>query len=286
MLPFGPREDARDAFVSIAARHARLPARGRRRGHLEPAARMPAAPRLSLARDQAPARQREHAARQARGGRLRRDHPRGGGTASAWASATASASACPSRSRSRPSARACSRSSSWPPRTDLAELLAPFVDPAALAASEAERALGLVVEGSCEVPLGGHATVTGAALVLEGFLGLPDGTKLVRERAEGEAADAAKLGRALGERILARGGREVLDAPRPSCRNERGRPALGPGRGAHAPAGAVRGDRRRPRGRRAPASSSFPRSTSSPSSLRRRAARPSRPFPRRRSPSS
>ena len=95
-------------------------------------------------------------------------------------------------------------------RTDLAGLLAPFVDPAALAASEAERALGLVVEGSCEVPLGGHATVMGSALVLEGFLGLPDGTRLVRERAEGESADAAKLGRALGERILARGGREVL----------------------------------------------------------------------------
>jgi hypothetical protein len=32
----------------------------------------------------------------------------------------------------------------------------------------------------------------------------------VRERIEGEAADAAKLGRALGERILAQGGREVL----------------------------------------------------------------------------
>jgi hydroxymethylbilane synthase len=95
-------------------------------------------------------------------------------------------------------------------RADVAGLLAPFVDPAALAAAEAERALGLVVEGSCEVPLGGHATVMGTALVLEGFLGLPDGTKLVRERIEGEAADAAKLGRALGERILAQGGREVL----------------------------------------------------------------------------
>lgn len=96
-------------------------------------------------------------------------------------------------------------------RADLEALLAPFVDRAALAAAQAERALGLVVEGSCEVPVGGHATVMGAGLVVEGFLGLPDGTRLVREKAEGGAADAAKLGRALGERILARGGREVLD---------------------------------------------------------------------------
>lgn len=95
-------------------------------------------------------------------------------------------------------------------RADLAELLAPFVDPAARAAADAERALGLVVEGSCEVPLGGHATVTGASLVLEGFLGLPDGSRLVRERVEGATADAPGLGRALGERILAHGGREVL----------------------------------------------------------------------------
>ncbi len=95
-------------------------------------------------------------------------------------------------------------------RADLAEMLAPFVDPAALAASTAERALGLVVEGSCEVPLGGHAVVSDKALRLEGFLGLPDGSRLVRESVEGPAADAAALGRALGERILAKGGRDLL----------------------------------------------------------------------------
>ncbi len=96
-------------------------------------------------------------------------------------------------------------------RVDVAALLAPFVDPAARAASDAERALGLVVEGSCEVPLGGHATVAGDGLVLEGFLGLPDGSRLVRERIEGPSLESTRLGRELGERILARGGREVLD---------------------------------------------------------------------------
>jgi hydroxymethylbilane synthase len=96
-------------------------------------------------------------------------------------------------------------------RADLAELLSPFVDPATDAAAQAERALGLVVEGSCEVPLGAHATLAGQSLVLEGFLGLPDGSRLVRERLEGPAAQARELGTALGERILAQGGREVLD---------------------------------------------------------------------------
>jgi hydroxymethylbilane synthase len=95
-------------------------------------------------------------------------------------------------------------------RDDLAAMLEEFVDPAARAAADAERALGLVVEGSCEVPLGGHAMVSGGTIALEGFLGLPDGSRLVRERVEGAAADAVTLGRQLGERILARGGREVL----------------------------------------------------------------------------
>jgi hydroxymethylbilane synthase len=95
-------------------------------------------------------------------------------------------------------------------RADLAGLLAPFVDVETRAAADAERALGLVVEGSCEVPLGAHATVMGSALALEGFLGLPDGSRIVREHVEGTIFEAVSLGRALGERILAQGGREVL----------------------------------------------------------------------------
>jgi hydroxymethylbilane synthase len=97
-------------------------------------------------------------------------------------------------------------------RADLAEVLAPFVDAGAQVAATAERALGLVVEGSCEVPLGAHASVTGDRLTLEAFLGMPDGSRLVRERAEGPASEAAALGRRLGERLLAQGGRAVLDA--------------------------------------------------------------------------
>jgi len=96
-------------------------------------------------------------------------------------------------------------------RADVAALLAPFEDPATACAARAERALGLVVEGSCEVPLGAMAKVAGEALALEGFIGLPDGTRLVRMRAEGRASDAEALGRSLGAELLASGGREILD---------------------------------------------------------------------------
>jgi hydroxymethylbilane synthase len=95
-------------------------------------------------------------------------------------------------------------------RADLAALLAPFEDPATAFAARAERAFGLIVEGSCEVPLGALARVNGEALTLEGFIGLPDGTRIVRQRAASLTGDAETLGAALGERLLAEGGREIL----------------------------------------------------------------------------
>jgi hydroxymethylbilane synthase len=95
-------------------------------------------------------------------------------------------------------------------RDDMARLVAPFEDTATACAARAERALGLVVEGSCEVPVGGLAQVEGERVALEGFIGLPDGTRIVREHASGGCADAQALGRTLGEKLLAAGGREIL----------------------------------------------------------------------------
>ena len=95
-------------------------------------------------------------------------------------------------------------------RGDIARLLEPFVHAPTSCAARAERALGLVVEGSCEVPVGAIAQVNGESLQLEGFIGLPDGTRIVRERAGGACRDAEAIGRALGEKLLAAGGREIL----------------------------------------------------------------------------
>jgi hydroxymethylbilane synthase len=97
-------------------------------------------------------------------------------------------------------------------RPDVAATLQAFEEAATALAARAERAFGLVVEGSCEVPLGALASVSGDSLALEGFIGMPDGTRLVRERATGPASAAEALGIALGERLLAAGGREILQS--------------------------------------------------------------------------
>ena len=97
-------------------------------------------------------------------------------------------------------------------RDDVAALLAPHEKADVAAAAAAERALGLVVEGSCTVPVGGYARVEAGELRLEGFIGLPDGTRLVRDRIAGAPRDAAALGRALGDKLLAAGGRAILSS--------------------------------------------------------------------------
>jgi len=95
-------------------------------------------------------------------------------------------------------------------RDDIARMLAAFEHAPTACAAAAERALGLVVEGSCEVPVGAIAKVQGDSFDLEAFIGTPDGTQIVRSRASGRCAEARSVGHALGERLLASGGREIL----------------------------------------------------------------------------
>jgi hydroxymethylbilane synthase len=96
-------------------------------------------------------------------------------------------------------------------REDIAPLLVPFEHAPTACAARAERSLGLVVEGSCEVPVGALARIAGGEITLEAFIGMPDGTRIVRDKASGRCADAAALGRRLGEKLLQAGGREILD---------------------------------------------------------------------------
>lgn len=90
--------------------------------------------------------------------------------------------------------------------------LAALHDPRSQLRLQAERAMNARLGGACQVPVAGYATLDGARLRLEGLVGAPDGSRLVRAHIEGAAADAAALGDALAERLLAEGAREILSA--------------------------------------------------------------------------
>jgi hydroxymethylbilane synthase len=78
----------------------------------------------------------------------------------------------------------------------------------------AERALAARLEGSCTSPIAGFARHAGARLELAGFVGAPDGTVHYADHIEGSAADAATLGIALADRLLAAGAGALLESLR------------------------------------------------------------------------
>ncbi len=75
----------------------------------------------------------------------------------------------------------------------------------------AERAFSQRLGGSCQSPVGAHATLTADGLRLEGLVAAPDGTRVLRDAIDGAPHDAAALGVRLAERLLAAGAAPLLE---------------------------------------------------------------------------
>jgi hydroxymethylbilane synthase len=80
------------------------------------------------------------------------------------------------------------------------------------AAVTAERGVLRALGGGCQVPIGAYATVDGGRLRIVAIVASPDGAELVRGESEGPAGEAARTGRELGEELLERGARRILEA--------------------------------------------------------------------------
>jgi hydroxymethylbilane synthase len=75
----------------------------------------------------------------------------------------------------------------------------------------AERTVVALLEATCASPLGAHAKVEGGRLVIEAFVGLPDGGEWLRDRLEASVEEPALAGAELVQRLLGAGARELLD---------------------------------------------------------------------------
>jgi hydroxymethylbilane synthase len=84
-------------------------------------------------------------------------------------------------------------------------------DETALRELTAERAVVGLLDATCATPIGVHARVEARTLIIESFVGLPDGSEWIRDRVEGDAAEPGAAGALLAERLLAAGAREILD---------------------------------------------------------------------------
>lgn len=102
-------------------------------------------------------------------------------------------------------------------------------DETALRELTAERAVVALLDATCATPIGVHARVGtpteeapraggraddgvgSPSLVVEAFVGLPDGSEWIRDRVEGDPEEPAAAGALLAERLLSAGAREILD---------------------------------------------------------------------------
>ena len=92
-------------------------------------------------------------------------------------------------------------------------LLAPLHHEPTARCVRAERAFLMGVEGDCRVPVGGWASVDGPHLRLKAFVGAPDGSEYIEGVILSED-EPEKIGAALAQDLLARGGAKILDALR------------------------------------------------------------------------
>jgi hydroxymethylbilane synthase len=90
--------------------------------------------------------------------------------------------------------------------------LAKLDDPETRFRVEAERGFLARIEGGCQVPIAGHATVSGGQVHLRALVASLDGTLVIRGERRGPVAEARALGVALAEELLGRGAGDVLKA--------------------------------------------------------------------------
>jgi hydroxymethylbilane synthase len=82
--------------------------------------------------------------------------------------------------------------------------------PASYQAVEAERSLLATLEAGCKAPVAGLARVADGSLRVTAGVFSPDGRKALREEHSGRSEEAASVGRAAGEKLLARGAADLI----------------------------------------------------------------------------
>jgi hydroxymethylbilane synthase len=100
-------------------------------------------------------------------------------------------------------------------RTDLVATLAVLNHAATARCVAAERAFSRSLSGSCIVPLGAYAEAEGRDLRLRGFVGAPDGSRIVSGELKGPARDPEALGVTLAKGLKAQGAGDILAALQP-----------------------------------------------------------------------
>ncbi len=98
-------------------------------------------------------------------------------------------------------------------RTDdnhIADLLAPLHDPVTAACVAAERAMILLLNGNCQTPIAGFASINNDLLTLRGLVASVDGVTRYTASHTGKMQDAEEIGKIVGGNLLQQGAAAVI----------------------------------------------------------------------------
>lgn len=91
------------------------------------------------------------------------------------------------------------------------DLLSPLNDYETSVCVKSERAFLKRLEGGCQVPIAAYARIDSGSLKMDGLVGSLSGDRLIRGHIEGRPEECEELGIKLGEHILSKGAKEILD---------------------------------------------------------------------------
>ena len=92
------------------------------------------------------------------------------------------------------------------------DLILPLLHAETDAWVRAERAFNAYLEGGCQVPIAGYATLQDGKIAIEGRVGSVDGATLLKAELQGDVNQAEQLGVALAQNLLAQGAGDLLKA--------------------------------------------------------------------------
>ncbi|MCG9481711.1 hydroxymethylbilane synthase [Acinetobacter pittii] len=95
---------------------------------------------------------------------------------------------------------------------DVLALIQPLLHEETDVCVRAERAFNAYLEGGCQVPIAGYATLQNGQIHIEGRVGSADGQTLLRAELTDEANNAQQLGENLARNLLDQGAGELLKA--------------------------------------------------------------------------
>lgn len=93
--------------------------------------------------------------------------------------------------------------------TELHDILAKINDEYTTRTVTAERTFLHLLEGGCQVPIGGYAYLDKENVVLTALVGTPDGTTILKETVSG--TDPEAVGKEAADKLISQGAKEIVD---------------------------------------------------------------------------